>query len=247
MGARRASATAVVAVLGGVLLITVLVVWAASIGPSDVLRGDGPAPPVRSYTVSPSASPSDVDVPDDKLQSALERERGHNDALTGVAIGVELLLLGGLLYLAYRLARWGFGAWRERQRPAPPAEEVEFDVLALPEPLARELAAGAAAQRDVLQSGSPRNAIVEMWNRFEVQAEAAGARRRPWETSSEFTLRVLEAVDADSAAVARLAELYREARFSDHELTEGHRDAALEALAVIHAGLARTSRTTGPA
>ena len=42
MGARRASASAVVAVVGGVLLITLLVAWAASIGPSEVLRGDGP-------------------------------------------------------------------------------------------------------------------------------------------------------------------------------------------------------------
>ena len=40
MGARRASATAVAAVLGAVLLITLLGVWAASIGTGDVLRGD---------------------------------------------------------------------------------------------------------------------------------------------------------------------------------------------------------------
>jgi hypothetical protein len=177
------------------------------------------------------------------VDSALERERGHSDVLTGIAIGIELLLLAGLLYLAYRAARLAFASWRSRDRPDAPAEEVEFDVLAMPEPLARELAAGAAAQRDVLQSGTPRNAIVEMWNRFEVQAEASGARRRPWETSSEFTLRVLEAVEADSTAVASLAALYREARFSDHELTEQHRNAALEALAVIHAGLAGASAT----
>ncbi len=42
MGARRASVTAVAAVVLGVLVVSVLVTWAASIGPSGVLRGDGP-------------------------------------------------------------------------------------------------------------------------------------------------------------------------------------------------------------
>ncbi len=135
------------------------------------------------------------------------------------------------------MARWARGTWRERSRPAPPPEEVDFDLLPSPETLAREMAGGAAAQRDLLQSGTPRNAIVEVWNRFETLAGNAGATRRPWETSSEFTLRVLEAVDADSSAVSRLGGLYREARFSDHELTEEHRAAAVAALEVIHAGL----------
>ena len=51
---------------------------------------------------------------------------------------------------------------------------------------------------------------------------------------------MLEAVDADSSAVSRLAALYREARFSDHELTEEHRAAAVAALEAIHAGLTAT-------
>ena len=50
---------------------------------------------------------------------------------------------------------------------------------------------------------------------------------------------MLDLVDADSAAVTRLAALYREARFSDHPLDESHRAAALAALDAIHARLAR--------
>ena len=45
---------------------------------------------------------------------------------------------------------------------------------------------------------------------------------------------MLDLVDADPAAVSRLAGLYREARFSEHELTEADRPAALEALDAIH-------------
>ena len=63
----------------------------------------------------------------------------------------------------------------------------------------------------------------------------AGVERRPWQTSSEFVLRVLDLVGADRGAVAGLADLYREARFSDHPITEEHRRQALTALDVIHA------------
>jgi hypothetical protein len=63
------------------------------------------------------------------------------------------------------------------------------------------------------------------------------ASRQPWETSSEFILRLLDAVSADAAAVTRLELLYREARFSTHQIDEVRREAAVEALDAIHASL----------
>ena len=92
----------------------------------------------------------------------------------------------------------------------------------------------AAAQRRLLESGTPRNAVVECWHRFETAAAAAGLERRDWETSSEYTMRVLDLVDAHQPAVSRLGDLYREARFSEHDLTEADRAAALEDLDTIH-------------
>ena len=71
------------------------------------------------------------------------------------------------------------------------------------------------------------------WERFEEQAERVGLARKPWETSSEFTLRLLDVVSADASAVSRLATLYREARFSEHEITEADRQQAVEALTQI--------------
>ena len=62
-----------------------------------------------------------------------------------------------------------------------------------------------AAQRAALAGGTPRNAVVECWHRFETAAAAAGLERQDWETSSEYTIRVLDLVDADPAAVSRLA------------------------------------------
>jgi hypothetical protein len=48
---------------------------------------------------------------------------------------------------------------------------------------------------------------------------------------------MLDRAGADSAAVTRLAELYREARFSEHELGEPDRQAALAALTTIRGSL----------
>ena len=81
------------------------------------------------------------------------------------------------------------------------------------------------------------NAIVAAWRRFEVQGDAAGVGRERWETSSEYALRILDLVSADAGATSRLAELYREARFSEHPITEDHRAEALAALAVIRRSL----------
>jgi hypothetical protein len=135
------------------------------------------------------------------------------------------------------LARTGVRGWRVRRyrrRRVAAADEVEFDVIEPPVRVARELLAGAAEQRQVLLEGDPRNAVVACWHRFESGAAAAGLERHVWETSSEYTMRILDLVDAYEPAVSRLAALYREARFSEHDLTEADRQDALEALDTIH-------------
>ncbi len=104
--------------------------------------------------------------------------------------------------------------------------------------VARSIAADAARQRETLATGSPRNAIVQCWHRLEERAGAVGVRRSPWETSTEFTTRVLEQLHADPDATTTLAELYRDARHSRHEITEESRRRAAEALDVVHRSLA---------
>ena len=76
------------------------------------------------------------------------------------------------------------------------------------------------------------------WHRLEELAAEAGLGRKAWETPGEFALRLLTTVEADEDASYRLTLLYREARFSHHELDESARDEALEALVTIHLGLA---------
>lgn len=239
MGARRASTNAVLAVLGvltGVLLVSVLVTWAASIGPGDVLTGAGPATHRISVSPTESPTPSDVGPARDPVRQRPASTTDH-PVLRAIALAIEVALGVLFLYLLQRLLRRLVAAYVDRRRPAPRPPTIDFDVLEAVDLVLDQMAADAQPQREALLSGEPRNAIVECWHRFEQQAAAAGLARRRWETSAEFTLRMLELVDAAPSVVERLAGLYREARFSDHAVDEEHRAAAVAALDAIHAGL----------
>ena len=226
---------AVASVVATALFVVVLVTWAASIGPSQVLRGDGPEPagtPTVSESTAPSSAVQPAPPPEPSEESSESPER-----FRVIALVIDILATLLAAYLLLRLVRWGHRTRRERRasrRREATADAVAFEVVEPPAAVAREMLADAGAQRQVLLAGSPRNAVVACWHRFETQAEAAGLARRPWETSSEFTMRVLDLVDAYEPAVSRLGALYREARFSEHDLTESARQEALDALDTIH-------------
>jgi hypothetical protein len=239
MTARRASVTAVAAVMGCVVLVALLVTWAASIGPSGVLTGQGPGINHTTMTDATSESSEPFQTAEQDPQRRLEQKyAGDRPWLRTIALVLEILAALALLYVAWRIGRWAHETWQARRRPPPDPEDIEFDVIgASRAAMTDQLGRDAAAQREALLGGTPRNGIVECWHRFEVQAAAAGLARHPWETSSEFTLRMLDLVGADTSAVQRLAGLYREARFSEHEVGEDVRQRALEALADVHRGV----------
>ena len=229
------------AVLLATGLVIVLATWAAAIGPDRVFGDD----PVSSDRSSERVEGEEIVGPAPAEQAQREEDDDRGWGSTAL-LGLEVVLLLGLVYLLVLLFRWvrldlkEERRWRRRPRP------VAFEVLpATPEQAAEEIVRDADRQLALLREGSPRNGIVACWHRFEVQARAARIGREPWETSAEFTLRVLDLVAADEHSVAELAELYREARFSDHEMREPAREAAVRALERIHRGLgARPARST---
>jgi hypothetical protein len=233
----------VVAVLGAAGLLLVLVTWAASIGPDRVVSG-GHVGSLRSEEPSDSSA----DATEEQIRETRDEERGEPAGwLSAIALAVEILTVGVLLFLVGRLLHklrqmWlqrSRHRWRRRRRRR--VQDVEFEVLDSAAQVTEVMSEDAEEQRTLLAiGGEPRNAIVECWHRFEEQAVRAGVERRPWQTTAEFVLGALDLVGADRGAVGRLAELYREARFSDHPMTDGHRAKALDALDAIHASLRPT-------
>jgi hypothetical protein len=233
MQAGRASALALGFSLVGVVLAVLLIGVAAGAGPAGVVHGTPHDAIFHAPTVAPTSSPSPVG----RGGSDLTLPHGGSSLPHAGLIGLvlRLALAAWLLTLLWRGLGWLADELQSRRRHESPPLDVDFDVLDDPEPLLEEMRRDADGQLELLLSGEPRNAIVVCWERFEEQAERVGLSRKPWETSSEFTLRLLDVVSADPQAVSRLAGLYREARFSRHEITETQRQEAVEAVRRIQA------------
>jgi hypothetical protein len=218
------------------VLSLLVLLWAATAGPSAVLSPSGRRLTFDSPQDTPSASvtstaPGSRADPRDAPQTLDLHWLGDLLAWAVViAFGVGLLVALGL-------------AWRNRWRRPEAAPVVAFDVLPAAE-VARVLADDLDSHIDAVTGGAPRDAIVRCWLRLEESVAAAGLPRRPFETSAEFTVRVLHRLDLDPRAIGALAALYREARFSEHELDEGARTAAREALELLHEDLRRTAAST---
>ncbi|HYH73482.1 MAG TPA: DUF4129 domain-containing protein [Nocardioides sp.] len=249
-----------VVMVGATSMFMVLVAWATLIGPDEVFTGPGliertptqstrTCVPLEVVTTAPDGTVT-TETPDNpqNLPYCDEPDTSRQDAQDLVEqapppLWVKVLtwtfltaVLGAMLALVVYVAMLARDRWRRPARQAA-REQVEFTTLDEPGRLVEAISEDASEQDDLLREGDPRNAIVAAWLRFEVQGDVAGVGRRSWETSSEYAIRILDLVSADSGAVNRLAGLYREARFSDHSITEEHRAEALAALTGIRRSL----------
>lgn len=170
-------------------------------------------------------------------------DRLDTEPSEGWELFTDMLQIAVLAILAVVVAHLLRRAWQNRPRLhwRPRTATADFTVL---DDVADAVVADADEQRAALRSGTPRNAIVECWLRLETIIEDAGVRHDPALTAAEFTTAVLDRFDVDATATARLAALYREARFSTHPMDESHRHTAVAALDAIHDGL-RSTRTVG--
>jgi hypothetical protein len=146
-------------------------------------------------------------------------------------LGVLALLMLALAVVALILLARGERKSYQRRLMYEEEEEASPDDWAAL--LSVELGQAAGEQLLELTRGSPRNAIVACWLRLQVATQRAGLPTEPSETSREFTVRALRLLRLDGASIATLSELYREARFSAHEMDESQRSRAVAALGVL--------------
>jgi hypothetical protein len=227
---------AMVATAGGAVVMLGLVV--ASLSPPVAFLSRGivvdPPEPVRPVpTLDASATPSmsrttRAALPPSEPSPVLV-------ALVQVVLVVTaVIVLAVLVQLVVRM-------WRRPHITV--HDDPSFEIPDVPEELLRSV----ARRVDLLRTGSPRNAIVAAWLDLETSAGATGLPRDPAETSTEYTERVIGVWQVDRLRLADLAGLYREARFSVHELDESHRERALADLETLHTDLARVAEGHGSA
>ena len=175
MTSRRAGASAVVLTVLAVGLMLLMIMFAARTGPQRIVRGT---------LLDPSLAPVQLTGSFPTLGGSGRPHRAegvlhHNPVFRAVGLVIWVTLIACFLWLVYRVVRHLADAFAHRRRPPPLPEDVAFDVLDDPAHLADEIRQDSDDQLALLLGGSPRNAIVACWDRFEEQAERVRAAREP--------------------------------------------------------------------
>jgi hypothetical protein len=229
-GARDTARLIAVAVV--VLSALTLIALAARSDRAPTLK---PIPVAATPTaVLPPGAGTRTPVPDGNTAQPGQQTPLHqpNWAIWFVAIMAIAPLLLGLAFAPAMLwmpgAGWFFSRWR-RNKEEPP--EVEDEVA--PPPLADAVAEGLRE----LDQGGAGEGVVACWVLLERAAADAGTHRAAPDTASELVGRLIDRHPVSSQPLLRLADLYREARYSRHELPESARTEAREALERLQAEL----------
>ena len=224
-----------VAIAGGAVVMAALVVAALgqpvalAVAPARTCRRSRPCPPCPRSSPTATTPPADGDRDSDPLRPLAGARRPRPGR-----------------------PRPGGARGRPRPRPAHPVAPATTAAPRAPRGArlrhparADELLEAARERLRDLETGEPRNAIVAAWLDLETSAAATGLPRLPAETSTEYTARVIGVWPVDSERLGDLAALYREARFSVHELGEAHRERAIADLRVLIADLERVATAAG--
>jgi hypothetical protein len=148
-----------------------------------------------------------------------------------VSLVVVMPLLLGLVFAPAMAWLPGIQLWFSRRGRKGEPPELEDDVA--PPPLAEAVEQGL---RELDQGGAGAG-VVACWVQLERTAADAGTHRAAPETASELVGRLIDRHPVSSPPLLRLAELYREARYSRHALPESARTEARAALEQLRSEL----------
>jgi hypothetical protein len=217
---RSASVVAVVLMIG---VAAVALVVLASAG--------GTVRPVSESTISSSPRPLPTDTrtnvvtppnagspPPSKELKPFELPQWLKALWQAVIYVAAALLALFLLRALYRLIR-------KVELPELEEQDTDWERMKV-DRLAEAVESGLAA----VESGTATDAVIACWVALEDAAASAGVARQASETPAEFTVRVLGVGGISQPELLRLAELYREARYSTHGSSEEARNQARAAL-----------------
>jgi len=229
MGRNRA-----IAVTAAVFSALVLVVLAAGSERAATLT---PRAPVDLVVVGPQAA-----------EELPEPDGGRSEPPADSSGNIPEPLFWALIVLI--VAPVVLAAWFLRQLVSLPslrrrlrfgrAERADEPVEAVADEVRAELAGAVAEGLRELHQGGPGDGVLACWVRLERAAAEAGTHRAAPDTPSELAGKLIDRHGVSSGPLLRLAELYREARFSRHAVPESARAEARAALERLRAELAAT-------
>lgn len=218
-----------VAATGVIALLAV--VWAAAVPrPDPAIPSLRPGLEVRQQAPAEFFDTFEPDV-------VLERIPGPwlqtGDAVAAVLGWATIIVLVGCATVGlWLIVRAVISSLRHRPPPAVD-DAANLDL----EAVAAAVTTDATGRLTALSGGTPAEGIIAAWTHLEGTLHDAGLPLPASRTSTEVTVDVLRrfAVDGDTLAV--LAQLYREARWSRHPLTEADRSMAADAYRTLDSAI----------
>lgn len=218
--------------LATVVLLLATVALVARAGPYTDPPGAGTATATsaqRQLPAEPAADPRGEGFEDFGELPGVREVVPANVAVVAITVLLVALMGYGVLAALGAVPR---SRLRRRHTSAGSASE--------PDPVRRaggELAEAVEQALDLVEHGEAREAVVACWLLLIRTADEAGSPARSSETAREYAERLSEEQLVSSRPLARLAELYREARFSRHPVGPELRVEARRALGVLQAEL----------
>lgn len=149
---------------------------------------------------------------------------------SGPAFGSGLSTLVLIVLGVAVIAAIVVGVVRRKPKPATspePGDDRDGEGAAT---LAAVASSVARSSDELAADDDPRRAILAAYGELLHGLSAAGMPRRPEEAPEEYLRRCLAPLSVDRAPFEELTSLFAVARFSRHDITEGHRRAAAAAL-----------------
>ena len=219
------------ALLGGAAVTLLLSAWVSAAGPVGVFArqdfsGPGTSAPGEEY--GSGAIQGTVKELGSKGRTTTQSSAVAEVVAWSVKVVLVLVVLAVLVAIGRAVVAQLRTTARTDEGPRATAD-VTPDVML----------AAVRESEELLATGTPANAVVAAWVSLEEAARSAGIGEDRSRTSEELVGTVLRRLDVDAAALDRLGALYREARFSRHEIGEDLRTQARTALQQVRADIAR--------
>lgn len=216
----------------------VLIVTAAGI--SGTIDFAGPRWVPHWKLPTNNRTPATIRSPSTGVAPTIKPSNGTDKFPLGAVL---LWIIVGVAAIAVVVALWRWWNRRPLREAAvlhsvvATTTEIPIEPEAEPEPDTPALRSGIELALQMLdEQREPADAIVRAWLGLQETAEESGIVRRPAETATEFTSRILSRAVVDDRALRTLLRLYLRTRFGDHPVTS-------EDVAVVRGALQELVRT----